>query len=560
MDYERFEEEGRFQSFFEIFWRKSAKNNLLGISFYKKGLYLGILMLFTFYQTSYSASGNRVHYANRDIFISGLNVAWVSFAGDLGPTAVDTASFKTIFRTVHSYGGNVMRFWLHTNGAQTPVFNANGYVTGPGTVAIANLKTILDMAKANDIGLILCLWSHDMLNTSELNSIELNRNAKLLTDTSYTNTYIRNALIPMVNAVKGHPAIGSWEIFNEPEGLTNEFGWSTTNHVPMASVQQFINLTAGAIHHTDPNALVTSGAVTFQTLTDVTPSATSSTSDLQKLSSMSSTEKQELANTFNAHHRTNLTANEYVAHLQAVAVSSNYNYYKDDRLIAVGGDSLGTLDFYCVHYYTGDGTQFSPFLHPASYWGLTKPIVAAEFHMTATDGVGDLNLYPNLYANGYSGAMMWSYTDFSMTNSEVDTWTTLKYMYVNYHDDIEANPVTGTIYTFAARSNTIEKTDSTYLRWDVEPGSTVKLNGTIVAVKDGMKVNPLITTSYTLTTSGTVNDTAMIVLTVLPSGKIVSFTAFPSIIGTGEILFYNGMLLKGPLSHSMQVPCKLSVR
>ena len=53
----------------------------------------------------------------------------------------------------------------------------------------------------------------------------------------------------------------------------------------------------------------------------------------------------------------------------------NRNYYSDARLIAAGGDPLGVLDFYTVHYYAWGSTQISPFHHDASFWGLDKPLV-----------------------------------------------------------------------------------------------------------------------------------------------------------------------------------------
>ncbi len=417
-----------------------------------------LLLLITGAQVAYSQS--RIHYAGKNIFINGINIAWVNFAGDIGPNAPNLAQFQTEFQTVHDNGGNVMRFWLHTNGSQTPLFDGNGYVSGPGPVAIQNLKQILNLAQQNDIGLILCLWSHDMLNQSELDTAQLHRNAKMLTDTAYTNVYIRKALIPMVDSLKGHPAIVAWEIFNEPEGITNEFGWSGRDHVPMAAIQQFVNLTTGAIHRTDKSILVTSGAVTFQTLTDVNSSSSNNTAELKQIHSMSAVQQKNLVNEFNTRHRLRMTVEEYLVYVGKLAAATNINYYRDDRLIAAAGDSAGTLDFYCVHYYA-QGHSLSPFVHPASYWGLNKPIVAAEFYTQSTDGLAGLSLYPWLYDNGYAGGMAWSWTDFGNppTNSEADTWLSLKYIFDNHRNDIIINPKTGSIYAFSVSQMTIQKTD-----------------------------------------------------------------------------------------------------
>ena len=74
--------------------------------------------------------------------------------------------------------------WLHTNGTVTPVFNDSGYVTGPGTGTIANLRRALDVAWQREVGVVLCLWSFDMLRSSNSATV-LNRNRLLLTDTTY---------------------------------------------------------------------------------------------------------------------------------------------------------------------------------------------------------------------------------------------------------------------------------------------------------------------------------------------------------------------------------------
>lgn len=311
------------------------------------------------------ADHSRIRFNDQDLFLNGLNLAWgqypyggPSFANDIGPdpNTPNMSHFTEVLNKLGANGANCMRFWLHTNGAYTPQWNGST-VIGPGKDSISDLKAILDLAWEHKISIIPCLWSFDMLGKKYGNTIT-DRAKDLLTKPDCRQSYIDNSLVPMVTALKGHPAILAWEIFNEPEGMSNEHGWEHTLHVPMDSIQAFINLCASAIHRADPNAKVTNGAFTFISCTDI---------------------------------------------------GKHVNYYSDERLIEAGGDPNGTLDFYSVHYYDWAGEAYSPFLHPASHWKLDKPIVIAEFYPNCK--YCTTTSYEALYQNGYAGALAWSWTD-----------------------------------------------------------------------------------------------------------------------------------------------------
>jgi len=132
-------------------------------------------------------------------------------------------------------------------------------------------------------------------------------------------------------------------------------------------LQRFINQCAGAIHRADPSARVSNGAWALFSTTDVT--------------------------------------------LPGSRGPANINYYRDDRLIAAGGDANGTLDFYMVHYYDwAGGANRCPFQHNAAIWELNKPLVVAEFSFVGCTNCGT-NFHIALYDRGYAGALDWSFTD-----------------------------------------------------------------------------------------------------------------------------------------------------
>ena len=489
---------------------------------------------------------SRIPFHQQHVFLNGSNIAWVNFAADLGPTPLDTASFRTVFDSIRAHGGNALRFWLHTTGANTPQFAVDGRVTGPGQYALADLKKILDMAWQRRIGLLLSLWSFDMMVIADGATVT-NRSELMLTDTSYTRSYITNALIPMVSAVRGHPAIIGWEVFNEPEGMSNEFGWSTTNHVPMSDIQTFTNLVAGAIHRTDSTALVTTGAWALTSETDVNGLAKRETA-AERLARMTPTEKREIEAAFAARYGFTQTAEEILTPL----ASLNMNYYRDDRLIAAGGDPLGTLDFYTVHYYTWQSTPISPFVHPCSAWALSKPLVIAEFFPEQTLALPFTALYDTLYAGGYAGALSWGWysgaSGQSQPTLQANTLTLVQDLFQRYPQDVDPDPVAGHIYSFAAAPGTIDSGQTSVLAWKTALGTLATLNGTAVPSLGTTVVSPGATTAYVLAGRGAVAETTAVTVNVYRSGTIIAFTASATFVGIGD-----PVVLRWTASHGSSV-------
>ena len=427
-----------------------------------------------------TAPPDRVPLFGKDLFLNGGNVAWINFSADVGPGATNLEGFRQIFEEVHANGGNAMRLWLHTNGKSTPEWSAStvGQVVGPGAGTIDDIGAILDIAEENEVGVQLCLWSFDMLRQS-YGAANEERARALLTSAALTQTYIDTALTPMVTALKDHPALLAWEIFNEPEGMSIEYAFQglVQRPVPMTDIQRFTNQLAGAIHRADPEALVTNGSVNFRTLTD---------------------------------------------NQQGAGGRANYNYYGDDRLVAQGGDALGTLDYYSVHYYTTNVPPvLSPFTNDASVWGLDKPIVVGEFYApdVTPNGVAFGDLYTTLYNRGYAGAMIWQHADRNSGDPvQAQNWPrglqNMATMLALHPADVEVVLAGPDITAFTADDAQITAGGETTLRWSVTGATEVTLNGAVVAATATQTVAPAETTTYTLAARDAGGATRQRVVTV----------------------------------------------
>ena len=339
---------------------------------------------------------NRINHKGKDLFLGGVNVHCraerPAFCNDV--IDLDEGWFAEMMNEVRNSGGNSIRWWIHPDGGNLKYDN-DLKVIGLDTKHLGNMEAVLNLAKEYGILVNLCLWSFDMIQNSSKYDPEYGDHQKTLTEENYINAYIENALVPMVGRFKNHPAVLSWEILNEPEGMTDELedcgsGWTyfdeddgkvyIPRRVEMESIQAFINRIAGAIHREAPDSKVTVGCWSFYSL----------------------------------------------------GAGGHKNYYSDEELIEKGGDCLGTLDFYQVHYFPasyircpkgesvdsrcelpkGLGEDVSPFHHDAREWKLDKPIVLGEFPPCDFGNLGKDELYKELEKRDYAGAWGWNYLCF----------------------------------------------------------------------------------------------------------------------------------------------------
>jgi len=350
--------------------------------------------------TQDKAEGNRLTINGKPVFISGMNIAWNSFANDVGDYQVNISAFVNQFKQIKSAGGNAVRWWLHTDNQRCPKLDADGKVTGIGTKTIENIQQVLDSAYSYGIVVSLTLFSFDLLQGDNKTADQVAKNKKFLTVSENLDSYIEKGLKPILAAVGSHPAIMCWEVFNEPEGMSSDAGGWATEKIPMSDILRFTAKIAAEVHRSTKK--------------------------------MASTGIHEFG--------------------------KMKTWYSDAKLKQASGsnDELAYLDFYMAHYYPEYmGPTGSPFHNTASSWGMDRPILIGEFpaqSWNGSNGYGNIQsgtamnitaAYEYAYDNGYCGAMSWSMTE--SNPSKFGTFNTtepaLQNLYAKHKADIEINDV-----------------------------------------------------------------------------------------------------------------------
>lgn len=336
---------------------------------FKKSLYfISFILLSSCLSTNSYAQ--LIEHQDEKEFLYGVNLPWHHYGWDFGihpwwGSSYQPAYFEQTLAQLAEHGVNTLRMWVHCDGRASPEFDEEGYVTGLDHLFLAHLSDFLNRAHHHEIQVILCLWSFEMTTTdTDYAGPFAGNHADLLTDFSKTESYIENALIPLVQRFQHHPNILAWEIINEPEWAMDIGTQAITQQVPANAMQQFIGKCAAAIHQTTNHQhKVTVGAQSLEWNTDI---------DRRRITK---------------------------------------NYWSDASFAAIGLDPKDAyLDFYSIHYYDWMHSAITPYHHDIDHWDLNKPVLISE--TPALCESMDWSVYQQLhYAlhRGYAGLIFWSY-------------------------------------------------------------------------------------------------------------------------------------------------------
>lgn len=152
-----------------------------------------------------------------------------------------------------------LRWFIFADGRAAPDFDEDGFVTGLDEKFIADFDELLRLADEYDFQLIPVLFDFLLCgNERMVNGVPLFGHADLIRDEARTESFLANALNPLLDRYGGHPRILYWEVVNEPEWCLSDLalppGIARPEPIPQAGavtaaeMQAFIRLIAGYIH------------------------------------------------------------------------------------------------------------------------------------------------------------------------------------------------------------------------------------------------------------------------------------------------------------------------
>ena len=152
-----------------------------------------------------ATSTTGLSYAQKPIFLSGANLAWIDYGQDFGlnQSQAKACALQEIIKNISDAGANSLRVWLFVEGQSVPQFDTTGMVTNTdasGTM-LRDLKRFLAYAASKSIFVILTLWNGALMREQRMKD--------LITDTNKLQSFFDNALIPLVQGLKLEPALAA---------------------------------------------------------------------------------------------------------------------------------------------------------------------------------------------------------------------------------------------------------------------------------------------------------------------------------------------------------------
>jgi hypothetical protein len=158
--------------------------------------------------------------------------------------------FAALHEVLSECSTAVVRVFIFADGRASPEFAENGEVEGFDEYFFEDFDALVKAAQEYDIMLIPVLLDYLWFNSPEfVNGAQLGGHSDIIRDPAKRQTFIDNALRPLVERYCDNSQIIAWDVINEPEWAIEELGNVLVGDpVKLKEMQNFVQLCAETIH------------------------------------------------------------------------------------------------------------------------------------------------------------------------------------------------------------------------------------------------------------------------------------------------------------------------
>lgn len=206
-----------------------------------------------------TANKTLVTWRDHDWFLLGVNYPWLNYGHDFGATAWGhdgvscEESRKQVdadFAYLKNHGVHVVRWFLFGDCRAAPEFDGTGKVTGFDDHFYTDLDAAVEIAQKHNVYLIFVLLDFHLADKAKhVNGVQLGGRSQIVTDAKARQSFLNNAVKPLLQRYGQNPYVIAWDVINEPEGAMDMDGgrW-VPDAVPPAAMQGFVKEVVECIH------------------------------------------------------------------------------------------------------------------------------------------------------------------------------------------------------------------------------------------------------------------------------------------------------------------------
>jgi hypothetical protein len=160
--------------------------------------------------------------------------------------------FASIGQTIGQCVAPVVRVFVFADGRASPEFGMDGSVTGLDNYFFQDFDALINAASQNNLLLVPVIVDFNWFNAASVSSgVQSGGHSDVIRNPVKRQSFIDNALKPLVQRYADSSEIFAWEIGNEPEWAMQEVdkqGFSVTDPVTVREMQDFVRMCVSAIH------------------------------------------------------------------------------------------------------------------------------------------------------------------------------------------------------------------------------------------------------------------------------------------------------------------------